>query len=147
MDLAKLIEYEFPHDDGLCYLNHAAVAPWPKRTSDAVKTFAEKNNRQGALDYPEWVRRETILRGQLQRLINAPSINDIALLKNTSEALSVVACGLEWHAGDNIVSTNQEFPSNRIPWQAQEELGVNFHAVDIGGHDDPELHSCGGFLQ
>lgn len=35
-----LIHGEFPLEEGLCYLNHAAVAPWPKRTADAVIKFA-----------------------------------------------------------------------------------------------------------
>ena len=34
------IASEFPQQDGLLYLNHAAVAPWPQRTQDAVTEFA-----------------------------------------------------------------------------------------------------------
>jgi len=36
---------EFPLSEELIYLNHAAVAPWPKRTSAAVIAFAEQNTR------------------------------------------------------------------------------------------------------
>jgi len=133
----RTLALEFPQADGLIYLNHAAVAPWPTSTANAVKHFAEENVRLGASRYADWMAMETQLRSQLQRLINAPSADDIALLKNTSEGISLVACGLDWHAGDNVVSTDQEFPSNRIPWQAQQVYGVEFREVSLES-DDPE---------
>ena len=139
MKLEALIKTEFSQDDGLLYLNHAAVAPWPRRTTEAVKAFAEENLSSGAQNYPQWLQQEKLLRTQLQSLINAPSSDDIALLKNTSEALSVVACGIDWQAGENIIGTDQEFPSNRIAWQAQEKHGIEYRAVDITHTDEPEL--------
>ena len=126
-----LLLKEFPLDDGLIYLNHAAVAPWPARTREAVRQFAEEICRTGAQHYMTWMQKETELRGQIQRLLNAPAIADIALLKNTSEALSVVASGLPWQAGDNVVTSAEEFPSNRLPWQALASQGVHLKEVDI----------------
>ena len=78
---------EFPHADYLVYLNHAGVGVWPKRTAETVKAFAQENVAEGPIHYDRWIRKETELREQLRRLINAPSKDDIALLKNTSEAL------------------------------------------------------------
>jgi len=128
---------EFPLKDGLIYLNHAAVGVWPRRTAEAVKAFAEENMRQGAADYLRWMKTERELRSRLQRLVNAESADDIALVKNTSEGLSLVAYGLGWKPGDNIVSTNQEFPSNRIVWESLKSKGVELHIADVS-HDDPE---------
>jgi cysteine desulfurase / selenocysteine lyase len=141
-----LLAEEFPHEEGLIYLNHAAVAPWPARTAKAVIAFAEENIHFGASRYPQWIKKEDQLRGQLQRLINAPSADDIALLKNTSEGLSIVAGGIAWQSGDNIVSSDEEFPSNRIPWEAQGVHGVEFRQVNLKG-DDPEaalIQACNG---
>lgn len=126
-----LLQREFPLAGELIYLNHAAVAPWPARTRDAVRQFAEENSHNGAQHYQQWVRMESELRGQIQRLLNAPSHADIALLKNTSEALSVVASGLDWQDGDNVVTSTEEFPSNRIPWQALLDRGVRLKEVNI----------------
>jgi len=128
---------EFPLRSEIVYLNHAAVGVWPKRTSDAVKAFADENMRQGAADYPEWMKTERALRGRLARLIAAPAHDDIALVKNTSEALSLIAYGLDWQPGDNIVSTNQEFPSNRMVWESLQSQGVQLRLADVG-LDDPE---------
>jgi selenocysteine lyase/cysteine desulfurase len=128
---------EFPQEPGLRYLNHAAVAPWPRRASQAVCTFAEQNLRVGARDYPQWLQLEQRLRQRLARLLNAPSTADVALVKNTSEALSFVAFGLDWRAGDQVVISDQEFPSNRVVWEALRPQGVEVIEVDISG-EDPE---------
>ncbi len=105
---------------------------------DAVCRFAEENCHIGARDYSKWVEKEAELRAQLKTLINAPDIRDIALVKNTSEALSFVAGGLPWQAGDNIVSNDEEFPSNRIPWQSLQDRGVEFRQAALTNTSYPE---------
>ncbi len=132
---ATHLENEFPLDAGLAYLNHAAVAPWPRRASDAVVRFSMENSRIGASHYPQWLSVEDRLRQNLAQLINAPSEQDIALCKNTSEALSMVAAGLEWNPGDEVVITNQEFPSNRIVWESLADQGVTLRVADIDRQD------------
>ena len=54
---------------------------------------AEQNATLGARDYPQWLTVERSLRQRLTRLLNAPTSADVALVKNTSEALSFVAFG------------------------------------------------------
>jgi cysteine desulfurase / selenocysteine lyase len=141
---STLLEYEFPQDEGMLYLNHAAVSPWPRRTAEAIKEFAEENVVFGAQNYKKWEQRENSLREQLRTLINATSVNEISLLKNTSEALSVVASGIDWKRNDNVVSTNEEFPSNRFPWQAQKKHGVELKqiAVQIKDPEQALINAC-----
>ena len=129
---------DFILDPDLIYLNHAAVSPWPRRTADAVKAFADENARLGSSRYPHWINTEQALREQLQRLINARSADEIALLKNTSEALSMVAYGLSWQPGDNVVISHQEFPSNRIVWESLASCGVETRAADITAAGEAE---------
>ncbi|VAX06969.1 Cysteine desulfurase [hydrothermal vent metagenome] len=129
---------EFPIVDDICYLNHAAVSPWPHRTAEAVANFAQENITRGAQHYLRWLKVERELRDSLAWLLNAPSSNDIALLKNTSEALSIVAYGIDWQPGDNIVSFADEFPSNRIVWESLASKGVNLRLVELADSADPE---------
>ncbi len=140
-----VVPEEFPQQPGLRYLNHAAIAPWPRRAVLAVSRFAEQNARSGARDYPDWLQVERRLRERLARLLNAPDASDIALVKNTSEALSFVAFGLDWRAGDQVLISNQEFPSNRVVWEALKPQGVEVIQVDLDG-PAPEaelLAACG----
>ena len=126
---------EFPQPADLYYLNHAAVAPWPARAARAVERFARENIATGARDYAQWLVTERTLRERLARLLNAASRADIALVKNTSEALSFVAFGLDWREGDQVIISSEEFPSNRIVWEALRPRGVQVVQVDLQGGD------------
>jgi selenocysteine lyase/cysteine desulfurase len=125
-------------DDDLIYLNHAAIAPWPKRAVAAVQAFAAGCGSAGSGGYPQWQATEQRLRMHLADLIGAALPEDIALAKSTSEALSFVAQGLDWQAGDNIVGIQQEFPSNRIVWEALGDQGVEYRRLDLSASSDPE---------
>ncbi len=129
---------EFALSPDICYLNHAAVAPWPQRTVAAVQRFARENGESGTRYYARWLDVEQQLRQQLAQLVNAGSIDEIALLKSTSEALSIVAWGMDWRSGDQIIISNQEFPSNRIVWESLRPLGVEVIEVNISDSDAPE---------
>ena len=138
-EVLSLINNEFHLTDEISYLNHAAVAPWPKRTSAAVIQFAKENNLRGPQQYPLWLKVEQQLRVKLKQLIGAKSTDEIALCKNTSEALSFVAYGLSWQQGDEIVISDQEFPSNRIVWESlQEKYGVRVITAPVSGSLRPE---------
>ncbi|TVV43869.1 aminotransferase class V-fold PLP-dependent enzyme [Thalassolituus sp. C2-1] len=127
---------EFPVNHECLYLNHAAVAPWPERARVAVSEFAAENTALGASRYPQWSSMEAGLKRNLEALIDAPK-GSVALVKNTSEALSFVAAGLDWQPGDVVVISDQEFPSNRIVWEALAHKGVQVVEVALPW-DDPE---------
>jgi selenocysteine lyase/cysteine desulfurase len=63
----------------------------------------------------------------------------MALLKNTSEGLSFVAAGIRWRAGDNVVTSDLEFPSNSTPWRNLDRRGVEMRVVrSRGGAFEPD---------
>jgi cysteine desulfurase/selenocysteine lyase len=74
------------------------------------------------------------------RAFGAASEKEIAFTKNTTEAINLVAQGLRWKDGDEIVLTTLEHQSNAIPWMraAQEHGGrVRFVPADVDGMVDP----------
>ena len=129
---------EFPLDPELCYLNHAAVGPWPRRTAQRVANFAHENMTRGAADYPAWSKVQHRLRERLMRLINAGSADDIALVKNTSEGLSIISEGLDWQVGDEVVGLARDFCSNQMVWEMLGRRGVRYTPVDALAAADPE---------
>lgn len=129
---------EFPLESDLCYLNHAAIGPWPRRTAQVVAAFAEQNMRRGGSDYPAWLAVEQRLRERLARMINAPAATDIALVKNTSEGLSIVSQGLDWRDGDEVVGLHGDFCSNQMAWEVLAKRGVHYRAVDALSAADPD---------
>ena len=129
---------EFPLEPDICYLNHAAISPWPKRTAQTVANFAHEIMLRGGSDYPRWLDTEQRLRDRIARLIHAPSSDDIALVKNTSEGLSIVSQGLDWQPGDEVVGIAGDFCSNTMPWSMLGSRGVSYRAVDLAGAADAE---------
>lgn len=136
--LNALLEREFPVEENLIYLNHAAVAPWPRRTAEAVKSFANECTTQGSRNFNDWLEVESRLRQTVADMIHAPSADDIGFVKNTSEGLSMVACGFPWTQGDNVVISDEEFPSNRIVWQSLADKGVEVRQVSLKSNETPE---------
>jgi cysteine desulfurase / selenocysteine lyase len=106
---------EFPVTENLVYLNHAAVAPLPRRSARAMQELAEDALQFGSLHYDRWLDAYEGLRVAAARLINA-NRSEIALVKNTSEGISMIAQGIDWHPGDRIVAFQKEFPANYYPW-------------------------------
>lgn len=129
---------DFPSLDGPLWANHAAIAPWPAATADAVCRFARENAADGALGFRGWVEADRTLRESVARFIGAPSHDGIAFLKNTTDGICTVANGIDWAAGDNVVTAADEFSSNRLPWLALADRGVSVRAVDVRAAADPE---------
>lgn len=129
---------DFPSLGEQCYLNHAALCPLPAPTAEAIAALVRESARVGGRHYVRWLQREQQTRQLAAQLMQAPAAEDIALVKNTSEALSIVAHGLDWQPGDNVVIPSGEFPANRLPWTSLERRGVICREVDIRQADDPE---------
>ncbi|MGM0553894.1 MAG: aminotransferase class V-fold PLP-dependent enzyme [Pseudomonadota bacterium] len=130
---------EFPQE-GIIHLNHAAIGAWPQRTRQAVCDFAQENVREGSRHYRDWLQRVDDTRKLASQLVGAAEPDDIAFVKSTSEALSMVAFGLPWVAGDNIVIPRDEFPSNRVVWlAAAERFGLEVREVELGAEPERAL--------
>jgi selenocysteine lyase/cysteine desulfurase len=69
----------------------------------------------GSRNYQKWVAVKENARRLAAAMIGARP-RQLAFMRNTSDALSTVANGLRWSAGDNIVTFRREFPSNVYPW-------------------------------
>lgn len=98
------------------YLNTAAVGPLSDLARDAaISATAEQADHDSRIFDPYEAAVERT-RTKLARLIGADP-GEIAFMRNTVEALSVVASGLAWRADDNVVSSGLEFSGGAYyPW-------------------------------
>src|SRR6516164_2951996 len=115
----ETLDREFPVRRNLLYFNHAAVSPLPRRVADAMTAHVENARERGAADWRAWYAQIERAREKAARLVHAAT-SEIAFVPNTSWGLNLVALGYPWAAGDNVVTTDLEFPSNAYPWR---ELG------------------------
>ena len=114
---------EMPISEQWVYLDHAAVAPLPSPTRDAICCWAAQACQEGATVWGEWQQQCETVRSQLATLLGA-SDEEIALVPNTTWGISAVSEGLAWQPGDNVVTLADEFPSNQYPWLHLQDLGV-----------------------
>src|SRR4051812_27758162 len=114
MDWAEL-RAEFPVTRRWAFLDHAAVAPLSGRARQAMGEWAEDLAENGRVHEARWNQRVEEVRRLSGQLLNADPL-DVAFVKNTSEGISIVAEGLAWKPGDNVVLPAEEYPANVYPW-------------------------------
>jgi cysteine desulfurase/selenocysteine lyase len=119
---------EFPVTGTYIFLDHAGVAPMSLRVKTAIETLLAESTEDGAFYYPAWAQRVVEIRQACARLINAGP-DEIAFVKSTSHGLSIVAQGLDWRPGDNVLIYEKEFPSNIYPWLNLRSRGVEVRTI------------------
>jgi len=120
-------EFPITARDGI-HFNHAGVSPISRRVAAAVTAFTDDWQRIDATVQRRWDARTEAIRAAFARLVGAQA-DEIAFVKNTSEGISLVAVGLDWHAGDNVIAVDGEYPSNVYPWFGLRRWGVETRLV------------------
>src|SRR5437870_10418918 len=119
---------EFPITRRWAFFDHAAVAPLSGRAQRAMTEWAADLTDNGDVHESRWFRRVNEVRDLAGRLINADPL-DVAFVKNTSEGIGIVAEGLPWQTGDNVVTAAEEYPANIYPWMNLADRGVELRTV------------------
>jgi cysteine desulfurase / selenocysteine lyase len=114
---------EFGPFDGRVWLNCAHQGPLPRaarieaEAAIAAKVDPSKLDDQSFFAVPER------LRGLAAQLIHA-SPDDVLLANSTTYTLNLVAQGLTWQDGDEVICVEGDFPATVLPWVALEDRGV-----------------------
>ena len=121
----------FPIKENLVYLNNASIGALSTRVTAAVNELLEDVQQRGRINYPNWCRiADTTFKANIARLIGA-SADEIAFVKNTTEGILIVANGLEWRPGDNVIVAEQEYASNVYCWMNLARRGVEINWVPL----------------
>ena len=120
---------EFPVTETYVYMNHAGVAPLSRRVREAMAGFIDDATFHGAVYADDWAETAEVCRLAAAQLINADAA-EIAFMKNTTQGILIAANGIDWQAGENVVTTAIEFPANVYPWwRLKERYGVDTRMV------------------
>ncbi len=119
---------EFPVAREKIFVAHGGVCPIPNRVATAIEDYA-RHSTMGDQETlaPAFAMNRT--RELAARLIGAET-GEVALVGPTSLALSLVAGGLEFEAGDNVIACMDDYPSNVYPWMALREKGVEVRFIE-----------------
>ena len=119
----------FPGAQSQVYMNIAARGLVPTTVRDVVAAYMD-DCVAGTSDKD--VLREQIdeTRGSFARMIGADA-DEVAITKNVSEGLNLVAASLPWEAGDNVVVCPElEHPNNIYLWyNLRRRYGVEVRAI------------------
>jgi selenocysteine lyase/cysteine desulfurase len=124
----ELRRHEFPVVQNKIFLGHAAVCPLPRRVAQAMNDCATG----GSLGDQEAfvINRLNDARSAGAKLLRCQP-DEVALVGPTSLALSLVAAGLQFRRGDNVLVYHDDYPSNVYPWMALAERGVKVRLLNI----------------
>ncbi len=130
---------EFPVIADNLFLAHAGVTILPRRVTAAMQEHAEQSCLR-MQEFPEAWRAVEQTRVIAARLIGAKA-SEISLLGPTSLGLSLVAAGLDWQPGDEVVCYLDDYPANVYPWTDLERKGVTVRLLkpEQPGALTPEL--------
>lgn len=120
------------------YFDHAAMSPLPEPAADVFQTWLKEAVEVGNPVWGDWVKGIESLRATAAKYIGAQP-EEIALVSNTTSGISLVAEGLDWQAGDNVVTFADEFPSNVYPWMNLASRGVETRRVETSRSGRPDL--------
>ena len=130
----------FPVTADSIYLNHAAIGPMPLYTTRAFQKYCQICSEKGKKHWDKTVHIVEGTRARVADYIGCDTV-EIAFSKNVSEGLSILANGIEWNPGDEILIGDIEFPANVYPWLNLERKGVevNYIKSEDGRVDLPQI--------
>jgi len=122
----------YPANHGHIWLNNAGTTPPGQHIIDRMsRHFAQLGASGPEQTEPGLAVVSRRIKAHLSQLLNA-NPEDIALIHNTAEGMSMLSLGLTLEPGDEILLLENEYPSNVYPWDVWREKGVTITFVPAG---------------
>src|SRR6266540_2233484 len=139
-DYWREIQQAFTVDRSLVNLNNGGVSPSPRIVQEAMRRYLELSNE--APVYTMWQLLEPQIESVRRRLASAFGCDpeEMAITRNASEALEICMLGLDLKPGDEVLTTNQDYPRMLTTWRQRERReGIVVKKISIpvppAGHD------------
>ena len=117
----------FPQSAVSAYLDTAAEGLPPAESAAALQQyFLHKSS--GSPGRAAIYEMQRLTEASVAQLMGA-SPDSVTLLANASDALNLLANSIPWHAGDEVVLIDLEFPSNVLAWLRLKHFGVNVRVI------------------
>lgn len=119
-DYWREIQGAFTVNRAYINLNNGGVSPSPRIVQEAMKRYLDLSNE--APVYTMWQLLEPQIESVRRGLARAFGCDpeEMAITRNASEALEIVQLGLDLKAGDEVLTTNQDYPRMLTTWRQRE---------------------------
>src|SRR5438552_4041308 len=114
------VRHAFTVDRNMINLNNGGVSPAPKIVMDTETRYLEVENLNPS--YYMWNVLDPGIETVRRRLARSFGCDpeEIAITRNASESLEIVQLGLSLKPGDEVLTTNQDYPRMITTWQQRE---------------------------
>ena len=114
------VRHAFTIDRNSINLNSGSVSPAPRVVQRAMEDYLRIMNMSPALYVDELlIPQREVVRSRLAETFGC-SPEEIAITRNTTEALETVQLGLDLKPGDEVLTTTQDYPSMLATWRQRE---------------------------
>lgn len=110
------------------WLNAASEGPLPLVAAQCLQEAIQWKSKPYLLDNAKFSSTQKGLKISIGRLISVP-YRDVILSNSASYGLHILANGIPWQKGDEIILMHNDFPADILPWLALEQKGVVVHQV------------------
>ena len=119
-DYWSIIQQGYTVNPNIINLNNGGVSPAPRIVQEAVERFNKLSYE--APSYYMWRILDPGLETVRRRLARAFGCDseEIALVRNASEGLQTCQFGFDLQRGDEVLTTNQDYPRMITTWQQRE---------------------------
>ncbi len=129
-DFWREIQQAFTVDRNIVNLNNGGVCPSPKIVQDAMRRQLEFSNMAPA--YTMWTVLEPEIESVRARLAASFGCDpeELAITRNASEALEIAQLGIDLKPGDEVLTTDQDYPRMITTWQQRERRdGIKLNMI------------------
>ena len=133
---------EFQLDPRLAYLNCASLGPSPIVVTDAIKAAMDRVERNPAAEGFGPMLREADRARELTAELMGCDTDEIAITRNTTEGMNLIATGLGLKRHDRVLTTDHEHAGGSIGWQhvaRRQGIKIDQVKLPIGGDDADEI--------
>jgi len=118
--------------DDLIMMNNGTVGPMPEPVFNTLMKCFKVQATNPFDCYNFFPQKKEEVRAKLAKFINA-SPDEVAINRNTTEGMNVVANGLDLKAGDEVLLSSFEHPAGIHPWKLREKrTGIKIIEIPFG---------------
>jgi selenocysteine lyase/cysteine desulfurase len=113
---------QFPQTKDVTYLNTGTIGLCPLPVVEALLEHVRAFEIAGQLGWGPAEQAMNDARGRLAAWLGADA-EDLVFTRNATDGTNLVAAGIEWRPGDEVLLSGEEHPSMELPWHYQQQLG------------------------
>lgn len=137
-----------PATENYAYFQTSGFSPKPDPVIEEVVRLTRFYSQGPALPgiYAKMLDILESTRAKVAQSLNATA-DEIILSENTTIGINIVANGIDWQPGDNLILTNHEHPGNRIPWyNFIKRYGVQLRFLTVYDDEEQMLDELEGLI-